>query len=132
MIFCVFEGLLKTEPMKLIVSYIIALSALTLQAQTEDTYTRNGKNCSVVKYYEDGTVKETGTFYNNVPHGKWVQYHEDGGIGMEAFYENGKKTGKWFVWTADGEFLYEVAYADNKLQNSHRWKIEDRNMIADK
>ncbi len=110
-----------------VVTLMIALPA---QAQVEDTYTKDGDVVTVTRYYEDGSVREVGTFKNDKPDGRWIEYTREGAIKTEAIYANGEKEGKWFVWTEDGEYLYEVVYQDNKLKNASRWKIEDRNAIA--
>lgn len=100
------------------------------QAQKEDHYEKSGDKVKVTRYYEDGSVKEVGTYSNGTPDGKWVEYTQDGKVKVEAFYSNGQKEGKWFVWTDDGEFLYEVIYKDNMLKNASKWKISERNAIA--
>ncbi len=109
---------------------VTLMMALPAQAQVEDTYTKDGDVVTVTRYYDDGSVREVGTFKNDKPDGRWIEYTREGAIKTEAIYANGEKEGKWFVWTEDGEYLYEVVYQDNKLKNASRWKIEDRNAIA--
>ena len=109
---------------------LLLMIALPAQAQLEDKYEKNGNQITVTRYYDDGSIKEVGTFKDGVPDGRWVEYSRDGKIKTEATYANGEKEGKWFVWTEDGEYLYEVIYADNKLQNASRWKIEEKNALA--
>ncbi len=110
---------------------MMALPLFSL-AQKEDTYEKNGKEVKVTRYYEDGNIRETGTFVNDVPDGKWVEFDQNGQVKKEAFYKDGKKEGKWYVWTDDDQFLYEVIYADNKMVESHKWKIEERGLLAGK
>lgn len=109
---------------------LLMLMAFGSYAQPEDRYTVDGDVVYVERYFEDGTIKETGSFVNNVPSGNWVQYYRDGSIHIEAFFKDGEKDGKWFVWSEDGQYLYELLYADNRMQNSHQWKIEERNMLV--
>ncbi len=106
------------------------MMALPAQAQVADKYEKDGDVVTVTRYYDDGSVREVGTFKNDKPDGRWVEYTKEGTIKTEALYANGEKEGKWFVWTADGEYLYEVVYQDNKLKNASRWKIEDKDAIA--
>lgn len=117
----------------LIIAGVFALlMALPAQAQKEDTYTKVGDRLMVTRYFDNGAVREEGTFLNGTPDGRWVQYDEKGNIKVEAFYSHGVKQGKWFVWSEDGDFLYEMAYADNQLKSSHKWKIDQRNVVAEK
>lgn len=107
---------------------MIALGAYS--QQPADKYTVEGSTVYVERYFEDGNLREKGSFINNVPAGNWVEYYRDGSVHIEATYTNGKKDGKWFVWSDDGEYLYEVVYADNRMKNYHQWKIEERNMLV--
>ncbi len=99
-------------------------------AQIEDNYTVEGDVVYVERFFDDGNLREKGAFINNVPSGSWVEYYNDGSVHIEANYKDGKKDGKWFVYSGDGEYLYELVYADNRMKNSHQWKIEERNMLV--
>jgi antitoxin component YwqK of YwqJK toxin-antitoxin module len=103
---------------------------LPAEAQVEDKYEKKGEVVTVTRYYDDGSVREVGTFKNDKPDGRWVEYNRSGDVKTEALYVNGEKDGKWFVWTDDGEYLYEVVYQENVLKNASRWKIEDKDAIA--
>lgn len=111
---------------------VMLIVSATAFAQESATYTKEGDLIKVT-YFFDGTdqVKETGFFKDGVSHGKWVQYNQDGEVQIEAFYNEGKKAGTWFVWTDDGKGLYQLAYEDNYLVNSHKWSIEQRNLLAE-
>lgn len=109
------------------------LFVLPTQAQQPaDKYEKQGDKVMVTKYYEDGTVREQGTFKGKVADGRWVEYHQNGEVKTEAFYVDGKKQGKWFVWPAsEGEVMYELVYEDNLLKDSNRWTLDENN-VADK
>lgn len=109
---------------------LILACALPAMAQQTDTYKKVGDKVEVTKYYEDGTVKEVGTFKGENPDGVWVEYNRDGSIKTEANYVDGKKEGKWFVWSQDGKFLYEVKYENNAIAEAHRWEISERNALV--
>lgn len=47
-------------------------------------------------FYDNGQVKQEGTYLNGKLHGKWVSYNQDGSKQTMGEYENGNKTGKWF------------------------------------
>lgn len=117
---------------KILSVMMVFLFAVPTQAQQpKDEYTRNGDKVMVTRFYEDGAVREQGTFANNVADGRWVEYNRDGSVKIEAFYTDGKKEGKWFVYSNEGQVMYELVYADNYLQSSNRWKLEENN-VADK
>lgn len=117
----------------ILVAFMTFMLVMPVMAQEpNEEYTRKGDKIMLTRYYEDGSVKEQGTYADGTPDGRWVQYNQDGTIKIEAFYQAGQKTGKWFVWSDGGEVLYELVYNDNKLQNSSRYKLEERNHIADK
>lgn len=108
----------------------VMMMAFGASAQIEDNYTVEGDVVSVERFFDDGSLREKGTFINNVPSGSWVEYYNDGSVHIEANYKDGKKDGKWFVYSGDGEYLYELVYVDNRMKNSHQWKIEERNMLV--
>lgn len=121
------------KALKIVLSVMMVfLFAIPTQAQQpKDEYTRKGDKVMVTRFYEDGAVREQGTFVNNEADGRWVEYNKDGSVKVEAFYHNGKKEGKWFVYSNEGQIMYELVYQDNYLQGSSRWKLEENN-VADK
>jgi antitoxin component YwqK of YwqJK toxin-antitoxin module len=46
-------------------------------------------------FYENGNIRQVGTFVDGKLDGKWVSYSEEGNIQMVAQYLNGKRNGKW-------------------------------------
>ena len=117
---------------KLISATIAFLFVMSAQAQQpQDKYEKQGDHIVVTKYYEDGSIREQGTFSGDLPDGRWVEYYRDGSVKTEAFYINGKKEGKWFVWSDEGDIMYELVYSENYLKNSNRWML-DENSVADK
>ena len=109
---------------------LMLLLTIGAYAQVEDVYTAVGDVVYVERYFEDGTLREKGSYVNELPAGSWVEYYRDGSVHIEANYTEGKKDGKWFVYSNDGEYLYELIYADNRMKNYHQWKIEERNMLV--
>ncbi|MDZ7847734.1 MAG: hypothetical protein U5L96_13745 [Owenweeksia sp.] len=75
-------------------------------------------------------MREAGSYINDKPDGSWVSYYPDGSIHTRASYAQGKKEGKWYVYSQDGQYLYEVIYENNRMQDSNRWKIEERSLLA--
>ena len=52
------------------------------------------------KYYEDGKVKTSKMFSNNVANGPAVEYYEDGSVKSECTYKNGEVKGRVKVYKA--------------------------------
>ncbi|MCM4159468.1 nicotinic acid mononucleotide adenyltransferase [Antarcticibacterium flavum] len=65
-------------------------------------------------YYEDGSVRQEGTYKDGKLHGKWISYGQDGKKNALAEYAEGQKTGKWFFWS-NGDVLNEVDYSENRI-----------------
>jgi antitoxin component YwqK of YwqJK toxin-antitoxin module len=113
------------------IMFVLLFAVSTMSAQENAEFTREGDQIKVAYFYEDAqTLKETGYFKDGVSNGRWVQYNRDGEVKIEAYYKNGSKEGTWFVWADDGESLFELEYAENRLVNSHKWTIEQKDMLA--
>tara|TARA_R110002072_G_scaffold138704_6_gene282081 strand:- start:3263 stop:3631 length:369 start_codon:yes stop_codon:yes gene_type:complete len=111
---------------------VLVLASANLQAQEKPKYEREGDKIRVTYYHENGVIKETGTYYKSVLDGKWTQYDDDGNILFEAYYDNGDKVGKWFKWDLEEKILYEMVYEDNTLLSVDKWKLEKRNLLAER
>jgi antitoxin component YwqK of YwqJK toxin-antitoxin module len=128
--------MLKNEEMKLIklgsLVVVLMLASLNLSAQSKPVYKKSGHTITVFHYYENGAVKETGTYFKGVLHGTWMQYHPTGELKAKARYDYGDKEGKWFTWSPDGKELVEVEYEDNKPISVSKWKLEESNLFAER
>jgi len=111
---------------------LIIMAAATLRAQPESTYKRDGRQILITHYYDNGEVKEQGHYLKGQPNGKWIQYDEEGNVKTDAYYVNGKKEGKWFIWSDDRSYLIEATYKANTLVACHKWKIDEKNLLAGK
>lgn len=118
--------------LKFLLVAVMAMGIMASQAQKASLYEKEGQRTKVTHYYDDGSVRETGYYLKGKPDGNWTEYRADGSIKTKAFYKEGKKTGTWIVYTEDGASMYELVYAENRLVNSHKWKIEERNLLAGK
>lgn len=114
----------------LVAILIVAGTSFNAKAQSEPVIYKDNDQVKLVKYYENGVVSERGQFVNGKADGKWEQFGEDGRLKMKAHYQEGSKEGNWFVWSDDGESLVEMVYQNNRLQESHLWKIDQRNLLA--
>lgn len=111
---------------------VLILTTASLSAQQKPVYEKEGNKVRVTHYYDNGVVKETGTYYKSVLHGKWTQYDEEGNVLVEAQYDFGDKEGKWFKWDLKEDILYEMIYEENKLVSVDKWKLEERNLLAER
>lgn len=107
-----------------IVMTAVFLSGGTLLAQEapEPRFERMGEFIKGTFYYEDGSVKQEGTYKKGKLHGEWISYDQDGQKETIARYTAGKKTGKWFFWN-DNQ-LTEVDYDDNRIARVNSWKSD--------
>ena len=103
----------------------IFLAGGTVMAQDKDPQPVFEKQGDLIKgtfYYEDGSVRQEGTYKKGKLHGEWVSYDQSGEKTAIANYKNGKKDGKWFFWTEDK--LTEVDYQNSVIASVNSWKNE--------
>lgn len=81
-------------------------------------------------FYEDGAVKQKGTYKDGKLHGKWVAYDKTGAKTAVAQYANGKKTGKWFFWNNGN--LTEVDYSNNTIAEVTTWDNSKTLVVRDR
>jgi antitoxin component YwqK of YwqJK toxin-antitoxin module len=99
--------------------YLFAIAAIAittgLSAQEKPpVFEKEGDLIKGTFYYEDGSVRQEGTYKDGKLHGKWISYGQDGKKIAIAEYRQGEKTGKWFFWTND-DVLREVDYSENRI-----------------
>lgn len=119
--------------MKALITFIaVAFVGLAAQAQDIRTetydngqikteYTIFGEYIQMVSYYEDGAIKETGSYLNNLPHGEYKKFDRNGDLLTGGQYVRGQKQGSWTFRANNGEMLYHVEYVDNIQVNVDRW-----------
>jgi len=80
---------------------------------------------AVTYYYENGKIKETGSFLDGQRHGIWIRYDENGNKIAEGNYNNGLKDGKWMIWDDKGNKRFEFSYQNG--QKYSLWSSWDEN-----
>ena len=115
---------------KLFLSALVLVTATVVTAQQKPVLEKEGKRIKVTYFNDDNTISETGYFLNGKSDGKWIKYDKAGNEVTVAYYNQGKKEGTWLVWHDNGTVLYELQYDNNKLVNADRWKIDEKNMLA--
>ena len=81
-------------------------------------------------FYEDGAVKQKGTYKDGKLHGKWVAYDKTGAKTAVAQYANGENTGKWFFWNNGN--LTEVDYTNNTIAEVTTWDNSKTLVVRDR
>ncbi|KAB2817101.1 MAG: hypothetical protein EP346_07470 [Bacteroidetes bacterium] len=89
--------------------------------QTKTQYTVYGNYIEMIAFYQDGQVKETGSYLANKPHGEYRQYNEAGDLISAGEYVNGEKEGIWLYRAGGGDMLYQIEYVDNVRTTVNRW-----------
>ena len=101
------------------------------QADTNVKIEKKGDNTEATYYYQDGTVKQQGTFNaDGKLHGTWTSFDVNGKKQIVGNYDNNKKVGKWFFWT-DGK-LKEVDYIDSRIVSVNEWNEKTKVAVRNK
>ncbi|QED39140.1 nicotinic acid mononucleotide adenyltransferase [Antarcticibacterium arcticum] len=97
------------------------LMAPVLSAQEiEPKFEIQGELIKGTYYYENGSVRQEGTYKGGKLHGEWVSFDQSGKKNALARYEEGVKMGKWFFWSPD--VLTEVEYRNNVIAEVTEYK----------
>ncbi len=102
--------------------FLVGGTVLAQDKSPEPTFEKKGDLIKGTFYYEDGSVRQEGTYKDGRLHGQWVSYNQNGEKAAIAHYENGKKSGKWFFWSEDK--LTEVDYQNSVIASVNSWKNE--------
>lgn len=95
----------------------------------EPVFEQKGELIKGTFYYEDGSVRQEGTYKDGKLHGEWISYDQNGEKSAIARYNEGRKDGKWFFWSADR--LTEVDYNNNSIASVNSWK-SDSSLVSNK
>jgi len=96
--------------------------AIILQSGKLDT---NFKRTGAWKeFYEDGSLKATGSYENDNPIGTWKGFHPDSSIRSMHYWNNGNRVGNWIDYFEDGSLEESTNYRDNK-RNGPSTRMED-------
>jgi antitoxin component YwqK of YwqJK toxin-antitoxin module len=79
----------------------------------EETYLKNLKNGTSLKFYRDSTVAEKIIYINDVMQGPWIQYHPNGAVCLKSNFLNGQINGPFEVWFENGSIEFSGRYKNN-------------------
>ena len=105
---------MKNIRFSLTVFTFLVVSGLAAQ-EIQPKFEEQGDLIKGTYYYEDGSIRQEGTYKDRKLHGEWVSYDQNGKKNAIAHYREGIKMGKWFFWSADA--MTEVQYETNKIVN---------------
>jgi antitoxin component YwqK of YwqJK toxin-antitoxin module len=91
--------------------------SITLYPDTEQAaelvnYFEGKRNGEWIKYYEDGSVLNTGFYKDDFLHGPVTFYHPNGKIHIQGRYQEGLKIGLWQTYDEDGNLIEEEIYKE--------------------
>ncbi|SDR97925.1 toxin-antitoxin system YwqK family antitoxin [Christiangramia echinicola] len=102
--------------------FLVGGAAMSQNEDEKPVFENQGDLIKGTFYYEDGSVRQEGTYKDGRLHGEWISYNQDGKKTAIANYENGKKSGKWFFWSEDK--LTEVDYQNSVIASVNSWKSD--------
>lgn len=103
----------------LMIAGILLVTSITFAQEIAPKYEVIGQEVKATFYYDNGQIKQEGTYSNGKPNGRWISYNEDGSKQAIGEYENGSKKGKWFFWSAAS--LSEVDFSDSRIAEVKKW-----------
>ena len=101
---------------------VIGGSATAQDKEPKPVFETQGELIKGTFYYEDGSIRQEGTYKDGKLHGQWISYHQNGEKTAIAHYNEGKKEGKWFFW--NGDRLTEVDYENSRIASVNNWRTE--------
>ncbi len=127
---------------KLMLSLVVLASSTCFAQNTVKTsydngsvkseYVQVGELVAVTNYYENGAVKETGFYKNEIPEGKWETFTKDGLKTAELSYANGKRHGEFRVWDEFSNAYIEMKYTNGDVIAANRYVKQTEFAAKDK
>lgn len=78
-------------------------------------FDRGALGIQVIRFYEDGSLRETGFVLAGRRHGEWSRWTRTGRRTGLAYYRHGVRSGAWKIWDDSGRLLYELEYDAGSL-----------------
>jgi len=115
-----FDTLNGTIMKNLMILAVMMISMITFAQDIKPKFEKleDGK-IQATYFHEDGTIAQTGFFFNKMRHGEWISFNQKGEKTAQAEFNKGEKTGKWFIW--NGDKLTEVDYKNNNIAAVNTW-----------
>jgi antitoxin component YwqK of YwqJK toxin-antitoxin module len=81
---------------------------------SEGLWVDGSKEGKWLEWYENGQLKSTESFKNNVWHGNHIYWHENGQKMRESIDVDGLYEGRWISWHDNGQKCEEGLYRKEK------------------
>ena len=79
-----------------------------------------------VLYYDNGNVKEEGSYSNNIKNGLWTEYYTNGNVKSTIDFIEGNGMYKSFYNMSDSKIIFEDGFYSNDQRNG-RWTERNEN-----
>ncbi len=89
------------------------------------SYVDNRKSGTWKYYNNNGNIVQTGRFRNGRTDGQWKWYYNNGSILREEEYYFGKRDGNFIEYLKSGEIISEGQYIDNEKNGSWVYTVGD-------
>lgn len=76
-------------------------------------------------YYENGSKKSEGSYYNNIINGKWNWFYKNNSLKSIGTYKKGEKIGEWKGFYPNKSIRYTGNYSKNNLEGNWIWYFEN-------
>ena len=84
------------------------------------------------EYYEDGSIKKTGTYLEGLPEGTHKEYSQDGKIKGKGNYVEGKKIEEWIFYYPNGAVEQKGKYdKKGKPQGQWQWYYDNNKSLRE-
>lgn len=96
------------------------------KSQLKEVYTLKEEGSKVLHgpysdYFENGNLKTSGQYFDNIANGVWEFYYENGQIRMRGNINNGVNEGQWEYYYENGETSMEGEISNKKRHGD--WKM---------
>ena len=91
------------------------ISTIAFAQNNKPTFEKDGDLVKGTYYFDNGEVRQSGTYKEGKLHGEWTSFNDAGDKVAVGNYTNGTKSGKWFFW--NGKELSEVNYNKNEISS---------------
>ena len=79
-----------------------------------------------ILYYDNGNIKEKGSYSNNIKNGLWTEYYTNGNIKSTIDFIEGNGMYKSFYDLSDSKIIFEDGFYSNDQRNG-RWTERNKN-----
>ena len=104
---------------KILLTTVFVLACLFFKTQT----------CEFRKFHDNGRIKESGFFTDNLRDSIWTTYDERGNKTSVAFFNKGVKIGTWQILQPDK--LIEIVYINGRKSKYLEYSLDNK-LITEK